>query len=238
MVAQLYKIYKKFQPQVVLNFSIKPCLYGGLAARLVGINKIACMVTGLGYIFLTQTLAVKGLRAMLSHWYRLILREQDILLFQNPDDAAFFADLGISRKCQVMILPGTGIDTAEFSASPPEINNRPVHFLFIGRMLQDKGLYELQQACKLLKEQGRNFKCTLLGPVDSNPSAVNLQQIEAWQQKKLLHYAGETKDVKPYIEKCDVFILPSYREGLPRAGLEAMAMSRAVITTDAPVVEK
>ena len=234
VIRQLYKIYKQYQPQTVLNFSIKPCLYGGLAARLAGIKKTACMVTGLGYVFLTNKPAVKLLRWVLSLWYRLMLRDQDILLFQNPDDATFFAKLGISKKCQHIVLPGTGIDTSEFNSKPPAINKRPVRFLFIGRMLQDKGVYELVDACKILQSKRLDFECHLLGPVDSNPSAISLAEIEKWQKEKLIDYLGETTDVKPYIKKADVFVLPSYREGLPRAGLEAMAMSRAVITTDAP----
>lgn len=234
VILQLYKAYKHFTPHIALNFSIKPCLYGGLAARLAKVSKTGCMVTGLGYVFLTKATAVKVLKWVLSQWYRLMLRKQDILLFQNPDDEHFFKELGISRKCKTIVLPGTGIDTQDFNAAPPVVEKRPVRFLFIGRMLQDKGLYELIDACQILQRDGFKFECHLLGPIDSNPSAISLSQLENWQNESLIKYHGEASDVRPYIEQADVFVLPSYREGLPRAGLEAMAMSRAIITTDAP----
>lgn len=235
LVMQFYQLYRECKPDHVLNFSIKPCLYGGLAARLAKVSKTGCMVTGLGYIFLSKTAKISLIRKIVVGLYTAILRKTDTVFFQNKDDALLFSELGITKHAKHFVLPGTGIDTTVFSSEKgfPEINDvKPIRFLFIGRMLQDKGLYELIDACKLLAEKGLQFECELLGPIDGNPSAIQLNEIEQWQQQGLIIYSGETQDVLPYIEACHVFVLPSYREGLPRAGLEAMALGRAVIATD------
>ncbi len=237
LVIQLLKIYRELKPSKVLNFSIKPCLYGGAAARLAKVPKAGYMVTGLGYIFLTETPKAALIRRMAVKWYTKILRSNDEVFFQNKDDEKLFSDLGITRLANVHILPGTGVDLNEFKSieSIPDISrDKPIKFLFIGRMLRDKGLYELVEACKILKEKKWNFECDLLGPLDSNPSAIKRKEIDAWQKQGFIRYLGETHDVRPYIEKSHVFVLPSYREGLPRAGLEVMAMGRPVIATDVP----
>ena len=237
LVLQFFKIYRELKPAKVLNFSIKPCLYGGLAARMAKVPKAGYMVTGLGYIFLTETSKAALIRKMAVKWYTKILRSNDAIFFQNKDDEKLFFDLGITQSVNVHVLPGTGVDLNEFKSigSMPGISrDKPIKFLFIGRMLRDKGLYELIEACKILKEKKWSFECDLLGPLDSNPSAIKRKEIDAWQKQGFIRYLGETHDVRPYIEKSHVFVLPSYREGLPRAGLEAMAMGRAVIATDVP----
>jgi glycosyltransferase involved in cell wall biosynthesis len=237
LVAQFYKLYKELRPHQVLNFSIKPCLYGGLAARLAKVPKAGYMVTGLGYVFLTQSFKVSVIRKIVVGLYASILRKKDAVFFQNKDDAALFAQLGITKRAQKFVLPGTGIDVNEFCSTQafPDIKDAyPLRFLFIGRMLKDKGLYELVAACKKLVEKGLPFECELLGPIDGNPSAIQLNEIQQWQDQGLIVYSGETKNVLPYIEASHVFVLPSYREGLPRACLEAMSLGRAVIATDVP----
>ena len=233
-VATLYRLYRKHQPDVVFNFSIKPCLYGGVAARLARVRNIACMVTGLGYVFLTETRFAKTLRGVLTMWYRLMLRKRDVLFFQNPDDATLFMELGIARSCRSVVLPGTGIDTDEFKADPPSPNKGETRFLYIGRLLKDKGLKELSLAARQLKQKYPDAVFSLLGPTDQNPSAISETEIQAWVDEGIIEYLGETRDVRPYIRATDVFVLPSYREGLPRSGLEAMSMSRPVITTNTP----
>jgi len=234
LIRQFISLYKEIKPDQVINFSIKPCLYGGFAAKRCRVETAAYMVTGLGFVFLNPAKWVVGLRKMVIMWYQHILRKEDVLFFQNSDDAELFRELDISTKSQVRVLPGTGIDLDEFPMNEMPNLDEGITFLFIGRMLKDKGLYELSEACDLLKEKGLNFECQLLGPLDGNPSAIQRGEIAEWEKQGLVRYLGEVKDVKPYIEGCHVFILPSYREGLPRAGLESMAMGRAIIATDAP----
>ena len=235
LVRQFSAIYQELKPSKVINFSIKPCLYGGYAAKKAKVPTAGYMVTGLGYIFLTQTARVALLRKFVVRLYRNNLRTNDHVFFQNKDDEQLFSELGITDHVNTYVLPGTGIDLNEFQPIENALDNiDKVRFLFIGRMLKDKGIYELVKACYALRKQGARFQCDLLGPIDSNPSAISREVIDDWQKKRLIRYLGETHDVKPRIAKSHVFVLPSYREGLPRAGLEAMAMGLPVITTDVP----
>lgn len=234
LIKQYLQLYRELQPDHVINFSIKPCLYGGFAANRLDIDKAAYMVTGLGFIFLSPKRWVAWLRKLVVQWYSRILRDQDVLFFQNGDDAELFRELGISGDTHVRILPGTGIDLTEFAEQPLPDFQQGVTFLFIGRLLHDKGVYELVEACHLLKEKQKEFECQLLGPIDTNPSAIQRSEVDQWQKLGVVNYLGEVDDVRPFIQGCHVFVLPSYREGLPRAGLEAMAVGRAIISTDAP----
>lgn len=235
LVRQFLAIYRELKPSKVINFSIKPCLYGGYAAKQAKVPIAGYMVTGLGYIFLTQTAKVALLRKFVVRLYRNNLRPSDQVFFQNRDDEKLFADLGITDLADTHVVPGTGIDLNEFKPVEKALEGvDKVRFLFIGRMLKDKGLYELVKACYALRKQGARFQCDFLGPLDNNPSAISREELDAWQKKRLIRYLGETHDVKSRIAKSHVFVLPSYREGLPRAGLEAMAMGLPVITTDVP----
>lgn len=235
LVRQFVSIYQKYQPDHVLNFSIKPCLYGGYAAKKVKIPKAGYMVTGLGYVFMTKGLKASLIKRLVVSRYRKNLRPDDEVFFQNKDDAKLFAGLGITTHSNTHVLPGTGIDLEEFKPLKKRDESiDKVRFLFIGRMLKDKGIYELVKACHALRKHGARFQCDLLGPLDENPSAIKRSELNAWQKKGLIRYLGEVPDVKPRIAKSHIFILPSYREGLPRAGLEAMAMGLPVITTDVP----
>ena len=235
LMRQFVGIYQQYQPDCVLNFSIKPCLYGGHAAKKLNVPKAGYMVTGLGYIFMNDDWKASNLKRLVVKKYTDNLRSNDEVFFQNKDDKSLFSELGIIDKPSTHVLPGTGIDLAEFKPAPR--NNDvidKVRFLFIGRMLKDKGVYELVKACYALKKKGVRFQCDLLGPLDDNPSAIQRDELLAWQQKGLVRYLGEVDDVREQITKSHVFVLPSYREGLPRAGLEAMAMGLPVISTDVP----
>ena len=235
LVKEFLSIYQEYQPDRVLNFSIKPCLYGGYAAKKTNVPKAGYVITGLGYVFMGSGLKVTLLKKLIIKIYKKNLRVDDDVFFQNKDDAQLFSDLGITELANTYVLPGTGIDLDEFKPSGVrEQSIDKVRFLFIGRMLKDKGIHELVKACYSLRKKGVSFQCDLLGPLDENPSAISLSELKDWQKKKLIHYLGEVHDVKPVIEKSHVFVLPSYREGLPRAGLEAMAMGLPVITTDVP----
>ena len=235
LVRQFLSIYGQYRPSCVLNFSIKPCLYGGYAAKKLDIPKAGYMVTGLGYIFTNPDLKASLLRRLVIKKYRDNLRSNDEIFFQNKDDEQLFSELNITKNGSSHVLPGTGIDLDEFKPSGQlegEIDK--VKFLFIGRMLKDKGIYELVKACYALRKQGIRFQCDLLGPLDKNPSAIKREELQDWQKKGLIRYLGEVDDVRARIAKSHVFVLPSYREGLPRAGLEAMAMGLPVIATNTP----
>lgn len=235
VIKQFLAIYRQYQPDCVLNFSIKPCLYGGYAAKKLNVPKAGYMVTGLGYIFMTPDFKASILKRLVIKQYTNNLRRNDEVFFQNKDDAQLFSELGITSQANSHVLPGTGIDLDQFKPAPQRNEAiDEVRFLFIGRMLKDKGIYELVKACYALRKRDVRFQCDLLGPIDDNPRGILRKELMAWQQKGLVNYHGEVSDVRSLIKKSHVFVLPSYREGLPRAGLEAMAMGLPVITTDVP----
>ncbi|MBT5558885.1 MAG: glycosyltransferase family 4 protein [Proteobacteria bacterium] len=234
-VLQYRDVYKTNGADVVFNFSIKPILYGAIAAKLIGIKHRVAMVTGLGYLFIGSSFLAKLVRMASVPLYKRLYGVGDVVFFQNRDDRQVFENLGIGRLAQKEVISGTGVDTDYFDqkALPPVGAEGPT-FLYVGRMLYDKGLRELVEAVRLLKSRGEQFSCQLLGPVDTNPASIQSDELARLEDQQLVEYLGKTKDVRPYIERSHMYILPSYREGLPRAALEAMSMGRGVITTDAP----
>ncbi len=129
------------------------------------------------------------------------------------------------------MLNGSGVNTERFLPQTPLEN---VAFLYIGRLIRDKGIYEYLEACKCVKEKYPDVKCLLVGPYDSNPSALRQEELAAYVENKVVEYFGEQKDVVPYLAQCSVFVLPSYREGTPKSVLEAMSCCKAIVTTDVP----
>ena len=169
----------------------------------------------------------------MSALYRLALRKAPVVFFQNPDDKALFVDRGLVRSDQARLLPGSGVDLDRFRETP--LPGGPVTFLFIGRILGDKGVRELAEAARELRKIHPAARVQLLGPLDrGNRSAIKLTELEQWVADGFVEYVGDTDDVRPFIEKATAVVLPSYREGLPRSLLEAGAMGRPLIATDVP----
>lgn len=228
---QLYALMKKAKPEIVLSYTIKPVIYGSIAAYMAGVTRIFSIITGLGYVFTEQSPKQRLIRAAAEKMYLAALRMNKAVFFQNPDDFAFFGDSGLVSADKQVLINGSGVDLDYFGKAP--LDNRPV-FLLIARLLKDKGIIEYIQAAKMLKKCYPNAVFRLLGPFDSNPVAINKYQIKEWQEAGIIEYHGETGDVRPYIKEANIYVLPSYREGTPRTVLEAMAMGRPVVTTDAP----
>jgi glycosyltransferase involved in cell wall biosynthesis len=211
---------------------VKPNIYGGLAARLLGITQVG-NISGLGTAF------IQGgwLGRLVQGLYRLGMGGAKTVFFQNPDDRDFFLARRLVRKDQAALLPGSGVNLEYFKpvVRPPEPAGaqRPFVFLFIGRLLGDKGLLELVQAVKLLK--GTAIRLLILGPDGgTNPTAISPAALAQWRQDPQLELLGPTDDVRPVIARSDCVVLPSYREGTPRSLLEAAAMCRPLIATDVP----
>jgi glycosyltransferase involved in cell wall biosynthesis len=224
------------RPDVLFAFTIKPVIYGAFAAHLAGIpakSRRHVMITGLGYMFEADTPFKRFLRQAARLLYRLAFSRVQTVFFQNPEDQALFAALGITPpSVAVRLCRGTGVDLARFAPSPLPAGD-PV-FLYVGRLLEAKGLRELAAAARLLKERLPSARLRLLGPEERGPGAVPLAEILAWQREGLLEYLGPTRDVRPYLAEAAVVVLPSWREGLPTALLEAMAVGRPLIATDVP----
>jgi glycosyltransferase involved in cell wall biosynthesis len=231
----LYRLFRRERPAAVLNFSIKPAIYGSLAARVAGVPMICSMITGLGYVFLGRGFPARILSMVAGWGYRAALSGNHRVFFQNPDDRDFFAKRRIVAHERSVVLNGTGIDTERFAPRPGTRKGATgVGFLMVTRLLADKGVREFVDACAELRSRDGRIRCGLLGPLDDNPSVISRQELEDWVDRRHIDYLGETTDVAAVLADYDVFVLPSYREGLPRATLEAMAMGKPIVTTDVP----
>jgi glycosyltransferase involved in cell wall biosynthesis len=168
--------------------------------------------------------------------YRVALRRSVRVFFQNPEDLAQFVEGGMVRADQARLIPGSGIDLDRFRPVLASARSgRPFRFLFVGRLLRDKGLVEYAEAARLLRPRWPNVEFAILGFADTdNRTAVPISEVERWQAEGIVTYFGETDDVRPFLAECECVVLPSYREGLPRSLLEAAAMARPMIATDVP----
>ena len=231
---RLYFLIRHIQPDVVLGYTIKPVIYGILAAWFARVPHRFALITGLGYAFTGEA---TGKRKVIQHMarslYSLALARGEKVFFQNPDDQALFSQLGLlSKHSSSAVLNGSGIDLAHFQQRP--LTREPFAFLLIARLLGDKGVREYVAAARKVKKENPEVVFQLVGSVDENPDSVRLDEVQAWQKGGTIEYLGRMEDVRVAIERCSVYVLPSYREGTPRTVLEAMAMGRAIITTDAP----
>ena len=232
----LRQLMQRIRPDYVMAYTIKPVIYGMLAAASTGVPHRAALITGLGYAFQDSEGSTKQnlIKSVTRQLYSRALSAADLTFFQNDDDQKLFTDLGIIRPGQnTVVVNGSGVNTEKFSAQPlPEGDE--VHFLLIGRLLKDKGVREYVEAARQVKQQYPQAIFNLVGFLDSNPSSVTQQELDQWVNDGTVKFWGKLADVRPAINACHVFVLPSYREGTPRTVLEAMPTGRAIITTDAP----
>jgi glycosyltransferase involved in cell wall biosynthesis len=234
LVAALVGYLRRHRPDVFFGYTIKPVTYGGIAARLAGVPHRYALVSGLGYAFIAQErLAHRALGVVVRRLYRLGLAGCDAVFFQNPDDLADFERLRLlPARARRVVVNGSGVDLDQYRATP--LPAGPPVVLFTGRLLRDKGVFELVDAARLLKARRPDLRVQLLGGIDHNPTSVTQADLDAWDREGVVEYLGETKDVRPYLAAASVLVLPSYREGTPRSVLEAMAMGRPVVVTDVP----
>lgn len=221
-------------PDVVFSYTIKPVIYGSLAARWAGAPVITSMITGLGFLFTGDSFKQRLARLIAMSLYKLALPLNQVVFFQNPDDRKLFQQKGLLRSGQkTVIVNGSGINLERFAPAP--LPDGPPRFLLIARLLQDKGIAEFVAAANSLKLAYPEIEFEVLGPHDPNlKHALSINQLESWQAAGQVTFHPPVKDVRPYLARCSVYVLPSYREGTPRSVLEAMAMGRPVITTDVP----
>lgn len=230
----LVDLFQRLKPDVVLAYTAKPVVWGTLAARAAGVPRVVAMVTGLGYAFTPPEQfdprhSVASVAARLL--YRLALPRADHVFFQNPDDRDLFTRLRFTPPSErVEVIAGSGVDLSQFKPStpPPRLS-----FLMLARLLRAKGVVEYAEAARRLKSRYPDIDFRLAGPFDSGPDGVKPAEVEHWVAGGLT-YLGYLCDVRPALADAAVFVLPSYREGTPRSTLEALAMGRPIITTDAP----
>jgi len=232
-VLRIYLLICRLKPSYVLSYTIKPVIYGQLAARLAGVPNRFALITGLGYAFQGENEGHRSrLQSLVKRLYAFALRSAHKVFFQNPDDEALFRSLGIlTKKVPSVVVNGSGVHVQRFSVAPLPASP---HFLLIARLLGDKGLREYVEAARTVRKKCPQACFSLVGWIDENPDAIAQHELDGWVAEGVVDYLGRLSDVRPAIENCSVYVLPSYREGTPRTVLEAMAMGRAIITTDAP----
>ena len=230
----LIKAFFVLRPNIVLAYTIKPVIWGGIASLFFKNQKFIALITGLGFAFTGNgSFKRNTLRKLLSILYRISLKEADAIIFQNHDDMNDFRKNGLVRPNKLChVVNGSGVSLETFFFSPAE--RTKLNFLMISRLIGDKGVREYVEAGKILNKDNYVAHLNLVGPFDSNPDSLSKDEIRFWSKLKWFTWHGPTNDVIPYINKCSVFVLPSYREGTPRTVLEAMSIGRAIITSDAP----
>ena len=228
-LADLGRHLLKCRPDMLLVFSIKPVIYGSIAARILKIPVIV-MITGLGTAFITDNWITKVVKSL----YRFSLSSVSIVFFQNVDDKDLFVDNKLVNKKVCRHSPGSGVDLEKFAYSPL-LNTSEITFLLIARMLRDKGIGEFVEAAKTIKLKYPSARFQLLGPLGvQNRTSIKKSEVNAWENEGIVEYLGETDDVTRFIENACCVVLPSYREGTSRVLLEAAAMGRPLIATDVP----
>lgn len=227
----LRKLIKTVAPDRVLAYTIKPVIYGLLAAGAGSPPRKIALITGLGYAFTENKQGI--VPKIAASLYRTALKRANVIFFQNPDDKQLFEERKLtSSKSKIVVVNGSGIDTVQFSAHPLPENK--IIFLMIARLLGNKGTREYAAAAKILKEKHPDTEFQLVGWIDDNPDSIHQHELDTWINEGSINYLGKMKDVRPALQAASVYVLPSYREGTPRTVLEAMATGRAIITTDAP----
>lgn len=230
-----WNLIRQERPDVVLAYTQKPIIYGGIAASIYGKTRFYALMSGLGHLFSEDAhnrVLVKGIFVRL---YRAALRgARKVFVFNRDDQADMIAAGIIDSGIDVLQVPGSGVDTGHFSARP--LNEEPATFLMMGRLMRDKGVYDFLEAARIVHERHPRVRFQILGrPEENNRTGIAADEVRRLSEQYPVQFLAETRDVRPYLAGCSVFVLPSfYREGLPRTILEAMSVGRAVITTDMP----
>lgn len=236
---QLKNKIKAIAPDIVFSYFSKPVIFGTLAAKLAKVPRIVGMLEGLGYAFTPEpphkkeSFKKKLVRAIQIFLYKISFRYLDRIIFLNPDDPVDLLEKHKIKVNDVQILGGIGVDLEKFKPTPPSLD--PIRFLFIGRLLAEKGIFEFLKAAEIVKQQHPEVEFIVLGAIDKdNPSSLSQSDLDYYKQANIIIHPGHVDNVQAWIEKSSVFVLPSYREGVPCSTQEAMACGRAVITTDVP----
>jgi glycosyltransferase involved in cell wall biosynthesis len=228
LLARYRCLLKRLMPVAYLGYTIKPNVYGSLAAASLGIPALP-NVSGLGTAFIRGGI----LQSIVTRLYRVGFARAPVVFFQNDEDRGLFIERRIVRPGQARVLPGSGVDLDRFKPAP--LDEGPPVFLLVARLLRDKGVLEFVKAARILRPILPVARFQLLGPIDEgNRTAISRSELDSWTKQGVVEYLGVTEDVRPFIAAATAIVLPSYREGLPRALVEGAAMARPLIAADAP----
>ena len=225
-------LLKELRPDKIFVFQAKTIAYGCMAAASLGISEVYTLLAGLGSIYLGHGLKNKIVKLIMSALYKQAFSKSRKVFFQNHDDKQTMLDEGLLSADKVVMIHGSGVNVEKFT--PTALPKKPT-FLYIGRLIKDKGIGEYLAASVKIKHLFKEkVRCLLVGPYDSNPSALKPSELKPLVEQGIIEYFGEQADVRPFISECSIYVLPSYHEGTPKTVIEAMAMGRAIITTDVP----
>lgn len=239
-IIAIYREMRRVRPQIFFGYFMKPVIYGTIAAWLARVPRRVVLVAGLGTVFMDTDEAVPGkarlLRHLVSGLYAIAFRLAHRVIFQNKDDLAMMVDAGICPHDRATVVDGSGVNLQHFTQSAERHSGeRLLTFIWTGRLLREKGVLELIEATQAVRARGGEVEVILVGGLDSNPGSLTHEEVQSWHDAGIVNWVGMVDDVRPYLWRSDVFVLPSYyREGIPRSTQEAMATGLAVITTDAP----
>ena len=233
-IAEIVRLYRRERPDLVHHVALKPVIYGSLAAALAGVPHVVNALTGLGALFIGSSARTRLLGALARAALRPLLnRAGGRVILQNADDRLLLEERGLLRHDRVALIRGSGVDTARFTPTP-EPDGPPVAVL-VARMLRDKGVGEFVEAARLLKARGVAVRMQLAGPTDpDNPASIDEATLRQWHAEGILEWLGPVTDMPSLWARSHIAVLPSYREGLPKALLEAAACGRPMIATDVP----
>ena len=224
-------LLREEKPDKIFCYQAKTVIYGCMAAHRLGIADVYPLIAGVGSVFLATGLKAKVLRRVLIAEYKWAIKYAKKVFFQNHDDSQVFIDNRILKPEKIMYINGSGVNVEQFTVTElPAIPS----FLNISRLIRDKGVREYLEACRLVKKHHPEYRCMLVGPFDSNPTAITKEELGEYISDGTIEYFGEQSDVRPYISQASIYVLPSYHEGTPKTVLEAMACGRAIITTNVP----
>ncbi|PCI88897.1 MAG: glycosyltransferase family 1 protein [Hyphomicrobiales bacterium] len=225
-------IMKQEKPDIVFAYTIKPIIWGGLAANNLNNVNFHALVTGLGFAFQKEGFVKNILVKLVSSLYKKALKNSKSIIFQNSDNRDVFVKNNLIVTENIHLVNGSGVDLQRFSYV--EADGRNIKFLLIARLLKDKGIAEYIEAAKIVKQQFPDADFELIGPEDPSPNGYSINELRKYDKLGIIKYLGSIDNVVPYIQNCHVYILPSYHEGLPKTVIESMAIGRPIITTHAP----
>jgi len=228
---KLSSFIKEIKPDKILAYTVKPIIYGSIANKISNGNNFYSMMTGSGYVFISKSFKAKMLNFIVKNLYRIAFSFSKKIIFFNIDDLNDFVNQKIVSKEKSFVVNGSGVNLDKFYPLPyPE----KVTFFMLSRLLKSKGVMQYLKACEKIKKKYPNVRCILLGKIEDMPDAIPEEEIMSYVNSNIVELFGETDNVLEYYKQCSVYVLTSYREGIPRTVLEAMACARPIIVTDVP----
>ncbi|WBX84776.1 glycosyltransferase family 4 protein [Sphingosinicella microcystinivorans] len=233
-ILELHRLLRRHQPDLCFSYFIKPVIYGTIAAWMAKVPRRYGLIEGLGFAFTVapgQGRQRRLLQGIISTLARFAMVRLDRLMFLNPDDLQEFVTRKLITRDKAALVGAIGVDLNEWSIMP--LPRGPVTFILVARLLRDKGVVDYIDAARILRTSHPDARFLLVGGLDDNPAAISHADVQSWVDEGLIEWPGHVS-VEPWLARAHVFVLPSYREGVPRSTQEAMAMGRPVVTTDAP----